>query len=329
MPRIVRFHETGGPEVLKIEDMPSVEPTGNEVRIKVEAMGLNRAEIGFRYGKYLEAPELPARIGYEASGIVDAMGPDVSGFNIGDRVSTIPGFSMNQYGVYGEEALAPAHAVAHYPDSLSAVEGTAIWMPYLTAWGALVRIANISAGDNVVITAASSSVGIAAIQICNMLGATAIATTRYSAKKQSLTEQGAHHVIASEEEDLVARVMQITDGAGATMSFDPIGGPFVGLMVGAASKGGLLIEYGGLHQGPTELPLLPVALKGLSIRGYTLFEFTHDAEKLAPGKKFVIDGLMSGALKPVIDRTFTLEQIVDAHQHMESNEQLGKIVVTV
>ena len=137
MSKIIRFHETGGADVLKIEDLPLTEPGEGEVRLKVEAIGLNRAEIMFRRGQYLEDPKLPSRLGYEASGTIDALGPDVSGFQIGDRISTIPAFSMGTYGVYGESAIVPVSAVAHYPENLSATEGTAIWMQYLSAFGAL------------------------------------------------------------------------------------------------------------------------------------------------------------------------------------------------
>ncbi|MFQ5661025.1 MAG: zinc-dependent alcohol dehydrogenase family protein [Gammaproteobacteria bacterium] len=329
MPKTVRFHETGGPEVLKIEEMPVIEPVADEVRLQVEALGLNRAEAAFRSGMYLEAPRLPARIGYEAAGVIDAVGSEVTDLKVGDRVSSIPGFSMNRYGVYAESAVLPARCVARYPGSMPVVEGTAIWMQYLTAWGGLVRIGHLAAGDAVVITAASSSVGLAAIQICNMLGATAIATTRHADKKQSLLGHGAAHVIVTEEEDLVARVMAITDGVGADITFDPITGPFLGLMAGAAKKGGLVIAYGSLHQGITEFPLFAAAGKALTIRAYTLFEFSQDPGLLAPGKKFVMDGLESGALKPVIDRTFPFDQIVAAHEYLESNRQMGKIVVTV
>ena len=120
MPKIIRFHELGGADVLKIEDLPLAEPGKGEVRLKVEAIGLNRAEVMFRQGQYLENPELPSRLGYEAAGIVDAVGPDTSGVQIGDRVSTIPVFSMGKYGVYGESAIVPDYAVAFYPDNLSA-----------------------------------------------------------------------------------------------------------------------------------------------------------------------------------------------------------------
>ena len=112
MPKQVLFYETGGADVLKVEELPLKEPGQGEVRLKVEAIGLNRAEIMFRNGQYLQAPEFPSRLGYEAAGVIDAIGPDVTGVKVGDRVSTILAFSMGQYGVYGESAIVPVHAVA-------------------------------------------------------------------------------------------------------------------------------------------------------------------------------------------------------------------------
>ncbi len=162
------------------------------MRLKVEAIGLNRAEVGFRSGKYLELPEtFPSTLGYEAAGVIDAIGTGVTGFEIGDRVSTIPAFSMRKYGVYGESVIVPAAAVAHYPATLTPKAGTAIWMQYITAYGSLVEYGQVKAGDFVLITAASSSVGYAAIQIAKAAGAIAIATTRGSAKKQMLLDKGA------------------------------------------------------------------------------------------------------------------------------------------
>ncbi|MEO1764642.1 MAG: alcohol dehydrogenase catalytic domain-containing protein, partial [Cyanobacteria bacterium J06629_18] len=161
MVKIVRFHEVGDADVLKIEDLSQSEPQEGEVRLKVKAIGLNRAEIVFRQGAYLEQPALPARIGYEASGIVDAVGAGVEGIKVGDKVSTIPSpeAKMSQYGVYGETAIVPAKVVAPFPEQLSFEQGTAIWMQYLTAYGALNYYGQMKAGDYVVITAASSSVG--------------------------------------------------------------------------------------------------------------------------------------------------------------------------
>lgn len=329
MPKIVRFHETGAAEVLKLEELPLTEPGPGEVRLQVAAIGLNRAEVMFRQGQYLETPEMPSRIGYEAAGTVDAVGPGVSGIQIGDRVSTIPSFAMGRYGVYGESAIVPATAVAPYPEHLSPLEGTAIWMQYLTAFGALVEFGRIKMGDPVLITAASSSVGLAAIQITKAAGALAIATTRGADKKQFLLDAGADQVIVTDEEDLVKRVMAMTDGKGARIVFDPVAGPFLETLAAATATGGTIFEYGALSTQPTPFPLFAVLGKGLTLRGYTLFEIVRDPEKLARGKKYIYDGLKSGALKPHIDRTFPLAAIVEAHRYMESNRQTGKIVVKV
>ena len=329
MPKIIRFHETGGADVLHIEDLPLEQPGEGEVRLKVEAIGLNRAEIMFREGQYLEAPELPSRLGYEAAGIVDAVGPGVSDIQIGDRVSTIPGFSMGKFGVYGESAIVPASAVASYPENLSAVEGTSIWMQFLTAYGALIEFGKLSKDDTVLITAASSSVGLAAIQIANAVGAKTIAVTRGAGKKQFLLDEGADYVIVTDEEDLAEAVKEITSDNGANIIFDPVGGPILEKLVDAAATGAIIFEYGALSTDPTPFPLFAVLSKSITVRGYTLFEIISDPQKIARGKSYVYDGLQSGALKPIIDSTFTLDSITEAHQYMESNQQKGKIVVTV
>ena len=128
MAKIVRFHQLGGPEVLKIEEVPTQEPKKGEVRLRVKAIGLNRSESMFMHGYYLEPTKLPAKLGYEASGVVTAIGADVDPTWLDKSVSTIPSFSLNQYGVLGDEAIVPAHAVAEYPGKLNPTEATSIWM---------------------------------------------------------------------------------------------------------------------------------------------------------------------------------------------------------
>jgi len=329
MARIVRFHQTGGPEVLKIEQVDVPPPGPGEVRIAVKALGLNRAETMFRSGHYLEQPRFPARLGYEAAGTVEALGEGVQGLKVGDAVSTIPAFSQNQYGVYGDTAIVPAFAVAKHPASLSWAEAAAVWMQYATAYGALIDIAGLKAGDTLLIPAASSSVGIAAIQIARMIGATPVALTRGSSKRKPLLDAGAAHVIATEEQDLVAEAKKLTGGKGARIVFDPVGGPTVAKLTVAMAERGILILYGALSTEPTPLPLMDVVGKSLTIRGYVLFEITGDPHRLERARKFIVDGLSAGKLKPVVAKTFPLEQIVEAHRYMESNQQVGKIVVTV
>jgi NADPH2:quinone reductase len=253
----------------------------------------------------------------------------VAGIAVGDRVSTIPSFSMRQYGVYGESAVVPAFAAAPYPDSLSAEEAAAIWMPYMTAYGALIALGKLQPEQTVLITAASSSVGLAAIQIVKSAGALAVATTRGPDKKDFLLEAGADHVIVTDEEDMAEQMKTIGTGKGANLVFDPVAGPFLEKLARAAAPGATIFEYGLLSGQPTPFPLIDALGKGLSVRGYVLFEIVQKPDLMAAGKQFVTAGLTSGALKPVIDRTFTLDEIVDAHRYMESNQQKGKIVVSV
>jgi NADPH:quinone reductase-like Zn-dependent oxidoreductase len=328
MARVVRLHELGGPEVLRIEQEAVGEPGPGELRLRMQAIGLNRAEALFRAGRYMEPPRLPARIGYEGAGVVEAVGPGVQGFAIADPVVVIPAFSMNSYGVAAEQAIVPAHAVAKWPPGLSAVEAAAVPMQYLTAYGALNEIADMGLGDAVLIPAASSSVGLAAIQLANAAGALPIALTRGARKKQALLDAGAAHVVVTGEQDVAAEVMRIT-GAGARIAFDPVVGPGVATLVEALAPGGILILYGMLSGQPAPLPFPAALRKMLTIRGYTLMEITTRPERLARAFAAIGHGLASGRLKPVVARTFPLEQIADAHRFMESNEQIGKIVLTV
>jgi NADPH:quinone reductase-like Zn-dependent oxidoreductase len=281
------------------------------------------------HGMYLENPVLPARLGYEAAGAVDAVGEGVDKALLGKIVATVPGFSMNQYGVLGEQAVVPARVLGEYPDSLSVVQAAASWMQYVTAYGALIHIAKLRAGDFVVVTAASSSVGLAALQIIKAEGGISIATTRDGTKTAELRAFGADHVIASDNEDLVTRVKEITGGKGARIIFDPVAGPFIEKLAMAAAYNGILIEYGALSSEPTPLPLFAALRSGLTIRGYTLMELQKDQALLGAAKKYVYDRLKDGRFVPKIARMFTLDRIKEAFEYMESNVQVGKIVVTV
>jgi NADPH:quinone reductase len=332
MSKVVKFHAFGSPEVLKVEEEPLRAPQAGEVRIKVQALGLNRAEVMYRTNVYTEQAQFPSRIGYEAAGVVDALGAGVTGLQVGDRVSTIPGFSLNQYGVAGEIAIVPALHVAKYPDRLSPTEGTAIWMQYLTAYGALVEFGKLKKGDVVAITAASSSVGIAAIQMVNDVGGISIAITRTADKRDRLIEVGAQHVIVTAEEDMAARVNAITNGKGAAIVFDPVSGPYLPQLADIVAPEGLIVEYGWLDiSAPPVFPVVPAIVKGFRVQGFHLsFHLVAHPERLTAGIEYVDRRVQSGAFVPLIaDKQFTLDRIVEAYQYMESNEQLGKIVVTV
>ncbi len=272
MARVVRFHQHGGPEVLRIEHVDVPSPAQGEVRIRVRALGLNRAEALLRAGSYIETPTLPSGLGLEAAGVVESVGTGVEGLAPGDAVSVVPPVSMVRWPAYGELVTFPAALVVRHPPSLSWEAAAALWMPYLTAYGALIDIARLGKGDYVVVTAASSSVGLAAIQIANLAGAIPVAVTRSSAKRQALLAYGAAHVVAAGEEDLAARLREIAGPQGVRVVLDPIGGPIFEALAAAMSRGGILSPE------LTPFPLFAALSKSLTLRGYLVHEILGDPE---------------------------------------------------
>ena len=329
MVRTIRFHRHGGPEVLTIEDIDIPPPAPGEVQIRTRALGLNRAEALFRSGTYIEQAQFPSGLGFEAAGLIESIGAGVEGLSPGDAVSLVPPRSMVSSPVHGELVTVPAALVVKHPPTLGWDAAAASWMQYLTAYGALIGIAQLSQGERVVITAASSSVGLAAIQIANRIGAIPIAVTRTLRKAHALQETGAAHVVASAEENLEARLKQIAGEDGIRVVFDAVGGPAFLPLTAVMARGGILINYGGQSPEATPFPLFNVLSKSLTLRGYLVHEVTGDPKRLAAAKAFILDGLGDGSLKPIIARTFPFEAIVEAHRYLDSNEQFGKVVVTL
>jgi NADPH:quinone reductase-like Zn-dependent oxidoreductase len=328
MVKVVRLHQPGGPEQLKFEDLEAEQPGPGEALVRIAAIGLNRAEMMFRQGGYIQPPSYPARMGYEGSGEVMAVGPGVENVKPGDKVSIVPSFQQGKYGIYAEQALVPARSLIPAPEGLSLTEAGSIWMQYFTALG-IIEVGKAGPGDFVVIPAASSSVGLAAIQLANWAGAESVAATRTGAKAKALKAQGAAHVIATQEVDVPAEVMKITGGKGARLVFDPVGGPFVETWARAMAERGILFQYGGLSGQPTPWPHWQAAFKGLSLRGWVASEIWGKPHRFEHYQALIRHGLKIGRLKPVIAKTFPLDQIADAHRYLESNQQVGKVVVTV
>lgn len=327
MTKVVRVHTPGGPEAMRIEDLEVGAPGPGEALVKIDAIGLNRSEAIFRQGAYVQPPSLPTLIGYEAAGVVEATGPGVETVRPGERVSILPMFRQGEYGVYAEKAIVPARVLLPAPEGLSQVQSAAVWMQYFTAM-AVTEEAGAGMGDYVIIPAASSSVGLAAIQLCNWAGATPIACTRKSDKANALIAHGAAHVVATEEQDLVEEIKRITGGKGARIVFDPVGGPYVETLAQAMAEDGILFIYGSLSNQPTPYPHWSAAFKNLSLHGWVASTIWSRPHRFARGQALIRQGLKEGRLKPVIDRVFQLDDIVEAHRYLESNQQIGKIVVT-
>ena len=330
MPRVVFFDRLGPPEVLQIRDVPLAEPGPGEVRIAVEAFGLNRSESQMRQGTYpMIDATFPSRVGKEAVGRVTAVGPGVQGVQLGVHVTTVPCFDMNRHGVYGEFAIVPAQALAPVPRGLSAVQAAAVWQQYLTAYGPLVEYTELSPAHTVLVTAATASVGHACIQVAKAQGATVIATTRRADKAERLRHTGADHVIVTAEQPLADRVLALTGGHGAEVIVDAISGPQVEALAACAAPRGRIFLYGRLDERPTPYPLIPCMKKALSITGYTLWEIVLDPARRARAERWILDRLERGVFAPVIDRVFPLEQVAQAHACMDANLANGKLVVTV
>ncbi|MEV1007832.1 zinc-dependent alcohol dehydrogenase family protein [Streptomyces sp. NPDC049881] len=334
MTRTVRFHAYGGPEVLRIDDIELPAPGPGEARIRVDAIGLNRAESLFRQGRYgRPVRAFPAGLGYEAAGAVEETGPGVTGFAPGDPVSVLPAFSMTDYGVYGEAAVVPAAALAHRPAGVDAVTGAAVWMTHLTAFGGLLEDGTLRPGETLVVTAASSGVGIAAVQLARRVGAVPVATTRTDAKRERLLAAGAAEVVVTGGLDAagVADALRAaTGGRGADVVFDAVGGAQAAGLLGALVPYGRYVLYGALG-GPTlELPALDLLRSGVTVRPYSIsLRTTTTGDTLRRASAFVTSGLLSGAFTPVVDRVFDLSEVAEAHRHLESGTQVGKIVLTV
>jgi NADPH:quinone reductase-like Zn-dependent oxidoreductase len=325
MPRVVVFDEFGGPDVMHVVEEPAVEPAAGEVRVRIEAFAVNPLDQMMRSGASPAPIPLPhARLGVEGTGVIDALGPEVTGLETGDPVilTAIP--DANVRGSYAEYTTVPANRVIARPAGLAITEAAAIWVAYSTAYGALVEKAGMRPGDHVLITAASGGVGRAAMQIANQIGAVPIAVTRHTARRGELLAAGAAAAIATDQTDVAEAVRRITGGAGADIILDLVTGPGQEDLLAAARPDGTLVAAGFLDPRPTPVP----ASTSVTIIGYRSFEHTLDAVVVKRMAAFLNAGLRLGALRPAIDKVFTLDDVAEAHRHLEKGLHAGKIVVT-
>jgi NADPH:quinone reductase-like Zn-dependent oxidoreductase len=326
--RTVLFDKLGGPEVLYFADVELGEPGPGEVRVRIDAFGLNRGDVFLRTGRYYYDAVLPAsRLGTEAAGVVEAVGPGVNEYAAGDPVSIVAKPSddgMSVHGIYAERANVAASRLIRRPEDMDAVTGAALWTAAYTSYGALVEVGRLSAGDVVVVTAASSSIGTAAVQLAAHLGATAIAVTSDAGKADRLRKAGATEVITADS-GVVEQIHALTAGRGARLVFDGVAGPGLPELARAVAPDGMLVVYGSLDGRATPLPMWwPI-----NVYGYAVLHLYADVERTRRAEACITDGVRSGALAPIIDRTFDFADIIEAHRYMESNTQVGKIVVTV
>lgn len=329
----VIFDRLGDIEALQLRDTTIPSPGPNEIVVEVKACGLNRAEYLFFHGQYLFQPELPAKLGMEASGVVYAIGDGVAELSIGDAICLLPNIDITKYGYLGKYVLVPSAHVIAKPKAMNFSTAAAFWTAYGTAYGLLLQEGGLrsdASEQTVLITAASSSVGIAAIQIAKRHGAQVIASTRTGVKKAFLLQTGADTVIVTDEEPMAERVQELTNGNGYDICIDAITGSIVGALAEAAGPEARLLLYGVLDPSPFEFPLYPVLGKGLRISGFHLgFHLLNHLERRKKMSEYLTREYEAGHYSVTIDREFPLAEVRTAYRYLESNVQRGKIVIKV
>ena len=318
----------GGPEVLEVRDVARPEPETGEVLVRIRASALNRADLLQREGRYPAPPGWPADIpGMEIAGEVAARGPATSLWKVGDRVFGIVGGGGNaQFIVTHERTLAAI------PENLDWREAAAVPEAFITAHDALVTQAEVRSSERVLIHAVGSGVGLAAVQLARAAGALPLGDARTAAKIERARSLGlADGFVVDDIGALAQRVTERTNGAGVEIVLDLVGGEYLAASIAAAAPKGRIILIGTMGGRDTSLPLGVILGKRLTLRG-TVLRARPLEEKIIATRAFaaqVVPLLASGAVRPVVDRVFPLDQIGDAHRYLESNATFGKVVIEI
>jgi len=317
----VRVHQTGGPEVLKYEDVPVKEPGQGEIKIKQTAIGLNYIDTYFRSGLY--PAQLPFVAGNEGAGVVTAVGPGVKGIKKGDRVAYV--FTL---GAYAAERILPAERAVKIPPKIDDKTAAAMMLKGMTAQYLLRRTYKVKKGDTILVHAAAGGVGLILCQWGKALGATVIGTVGTQQKAELAKKNGAHHVILYNQENWVARVAEITKGKKCDVVYDGVGKTTFMGSLDCLRPLGMLVTYGNAS-GPVE----PFNLGILSQKGSlyvtrpTLFTYTASAKDLQATAKDLIDVVSKKKVKIEVNQTYALRDAQQAHRDLESRKTTGQTVL--
>ncbi|ADO47635.1 quinone oxidoreductase family protein [[Enterobacter] lignolyticus] len=326
MAKAIRFYETGGPQVLRYEDVTVGEPGPGEVRLRQVAVGLNYADTYFRNGTY--PIPLPSGMGVEAAGVVEAIGAGVTNVAVGDRV-TYTGF-LNTLGAYATERLIPAAPLIKLPDDITFETAAAMTMRGLTSAYLLRRIYNFRPGDSILLHAAAGGVGLIVAQWARLLGLTVIGTVSSEAKAEVARAHGCDYTINYSHEDVAQRVRTLTEGAGVNVVFDSVGkNTFMGSLDSLRRRG--LMVCVGTASGPIP-PFDPVllAMKGsLHLTRPALADYIADPAEKAALAAELFDHVGSGRIRIDINQKYALQDAVKAHSDLESRKTTGSSIFVI
>ncbi len=322
MTHAIRIHQTGGIDQLNREPVHVGEPDIGEVRIRQTAVGLNFIDVYMRTGLY-PVTQMPATLGMEAAGVVDAVGDQVTGLAVGDRVAycTLPG-------AYTEARLAPVEKLLKLPDSVSDQTAAAMMLKGLTAHYLLYRSYPVKPGDVILVMAAAGGVGLILCQWAKHLGATIIGCVGSSEKAALARANGVDHTILYREEDIAGRVREITSGEGVAVSYDSVGQATFKASLDSLRPFGVVVTYGNAS-GPVE-PFSPaiLALKGsLYVTRPILATHTATRALLEEGANRLFDVVDRGIVKIAVNQTYALSRTADAHRDLEARKTIGSTVL--
>ncbi|WP_025157308.1 NAD(P)H-quinone oxidoreductase [Leifsonia aquatica] len=322
----VTIAEPGGPEALRLGEVADPVPTDGEVLIRVAAAGLNGADLSQRRGFYPPPPGAPAWPGLEVSGTVAAVGRDVDRWRVGDRVcALLPG------GGYAELVAVDAGLALPVPDAVDLVEAAGLPEAVATVWSNVFRIGRLAAGETLLVHGGSSGIGTTAIQLARAFDATVVATAGSPVKTAFCRELGADAAVDYRRQDFVEAVLAFTDGRGADVVLDIVGGSYIARDLDALAVGGRILSIAVRDGAPAALDVGLLMRKRASLHGTTL-----RARPLAERREIVADVerrvwplLSDRRLRPVVDAVFPLADAAQAHRRMESSAHLGKILLRV
>ena len=321
MARVARIREHGGPEVIEWVDVDLPDPGPGEVRIRATAVGLNFIEIYQRTGLY--PLKLPSGLGGEGTGVIEAIGPGVTGFEVGDRVGT-----FGPIGSYATARNVPAAALIALPDDVDDRTAAAILLKGGTTEFLIERCAKVQAGQTVLVHAAAGGVGHLAVGWLRAIGATVIGTVGSPDKAERARRAGADHVIEYRKEDIAARVKEITGGVGVDVSLDGVGAATWEASLNSVRTRGLIVSYGNASGPVTGVNLGTLSSHGsLFVTRPTMFHYYATPEERKAGFDRVFAMLRQGAIKPEIGQTFALEDVAAAHRALEAGETEGATVL--
>jgi NADPH:quinone reductase len=315
--------EFGGPEVLKLEEIPDPSVGAGQVRVRIHAVGVNPYDTYMRSGAYAIKPDLPYTPGADAAGVIDQVGDGVKEFNAGDRVYVSGTSAGKAHGAYAQFAVCSSDQVHRLPERISFSQGAGLFVPYVTAWRALFGRANTRAGDTVMIHGASGGVGVAATQFAVAAGAIVIGTAGSEEGVAVVKAQGARHALNHKTAGHLEQITALSGGRGPDVILEMLANVNLDHDLTVVATGGRVVVIG--NRGRVEIDARKIMTKDVSVFGLALWGIPADEIRRAHAA--IIAGLESGALNPVVGTEMPLREAAKAHQQVMEPGAKGKIVL--